>query len=401
MDSNSNSNSKGGNLYYTRRPSSVTVKPPIADRKFLIDFIITAYLGPDLKSPNPKSSVLQRLFSASPPYTSTDLGPSYVSISLLERLYYYLLKDASSDLVLNPDTLHLYLKGKLSLPDSDFTQDTPQFTTFFPSDLHQQIWYPDSFRVVKGVVLIDDPVVTCVKEEDVNRFRALTGVHTFKLNLNECLSFHIRHLPSNGGDGNGAKKVQETVTNGGCGSAQVQQVHKRKYNVDDTLKISQFPSATPTKEKAKGDCSKKMCKSDGPTVMPLVSIPDFDDCDQDSSVVLTGTARRGPLGPSVGVVDIGTSKVAYLFRVSLPGVKKLCDQFSCEIESDGRVHIRGLLSGGKTITKQSRVFKMKIRQLCSPGPFTLSFSLPGPVDPRLFAPNFRSDGIFEGVVIKH
>ena len=76
-------------------------------------------------------------------------------------------------------------------------------------------------------------------------------------------------------------------------------------------------------------------------------------------------------------------------------------QFSCEIESDGRVHIRGLLTGGRTITKQSRVFQMKIRQLCSPGPFTLSFSLPGPVDPRLFAPNFRSDGIFEGVVIKH
>lgn len=75
-------------------------------------------------------------------------------------------------------------------------------------------------------------------------------------------------------------------------------------------------------------------------------------------------------------------------------------QFSCDIESDGRVHIRGLLAGGRTITKQSRVFEMKILKLCSPGPFTVSFSLPGPVDPRLFAPNFRSDGIFEGVVIK-
>jgi len=43
---------------------------------------------------------------------------------------------------------------------------------------------------------------------------------------------------------------------------------------------------------------------------------------------------------------------------------------------------------------------MKTQQLCYPGPFTISFSLPGPVDPRLFAPNFRDDGIFEGVVIK-
>lgn len=78
----------------------------------------------------------------------------------------------------------------------------------------------------------------------------------------------------------------------------------------------------------------------------------------------------------------------------------MAGQFSCDIESDGRVQIKGLLSGGKTITKQSRVFQMKTRQLCSPGPFTLLFSLPGPVDPRLFAPNFGPDGIFEGVVIK-
>jgi len=76
------------------------------------------------------------------------------------------------------------------------------------------------------------------------------------------------------------------------------------------------------------------------------------------------------------------------------------DQFSCDIESDGKVEIRGLLSGGRTIARQSRLFQMKTQQLCSPGPFTISFSLPGPVDPRLFAPNFRSDGIFEGVVIK-
>lgn len=75
--------------------------------------------------------------------------------------------------------------------------------------------------------------------------------------------------------------------------------------------------------------------------------------------------------------------------------------FSCEIESNGKVHLRGSTSGGRTIKKRSRVFEMEFQQLCPPGPFTLSFSLPGPVDPRLFAPNFRSDGIFEAVVLKH
>ncbi|KAE9599360.1 putative HSP20-like chaperone [Lupinus albus] len=376
-------------LHYTRR-SSITLKPMISDCKFLIDFIITTYLGPDLKSHNPKCSILQRLISASSPYNLTHLGPSYVSISLLEKLYYYLLKDSSPDLILSLDMLHLYVKGKLSLQDSDFTHDSLQFTSFFPLDLHQQIWYPHSFRIVKGVLLIDDPVLTCFKqEEDLNRFKSLTGFSTFKLNLNECLAFQIHHLLSND-----INKVPEAIPNGRCPSEQFQHVHKTKYSADDNPKIQEFPRVVPTKDKAMGDCSK-------PTMMPLLSVPDIDTCDKDHSLVLTGTARRGLFGPSVGVVDIGISEAAYLFRVSLPGVKKVSNHFSCEIESDGRVEIRGLLGGGRSIMKQSRFFEMKIRQLCSPGPFTLSFSLPGPVDPRLFAPNFRSDGIFEGVVIKH
>lgn len=69
---------------------------------------------------------------------------------------------------------------------------------------------------------------------------------------------------------------------------------------------------------------------------------------------------------------------------------------------DGQVCIRGVTStGGKTVTKYSRVFEMKFQQQCAPGPFSLYFSLPGPVDPTLFSPNFRSDGIFEGVVAKY
>lgn len=39
-------------------------------------------------------------------------------------------------------------------------------------------------------------------------------------------------------------------------------------------------------------------------------------------VVLTGTAQEGKVGPPVGLVDIGVSEDAYLFRVSLPGIQK-------------------------------------------------------------------------------
>ena len=76
-------------------------------------------------------------------------------------------------------------------------------------------------------------------------------------------------------------------------------------------------------------------------------------------------------------------------------------EVSCEIECDGKVHIQGSTAGGKIIKKRSREFHMKTQNLCPSGPFTVSFNLPGPVDPRLFSPNFRDDGIFEAVIVKH
>ncbi|KAL5780909.1 hypothetical protein ACOSQ2_011646 [Xanthoceras sorbifolium] len=92
----------------------------------------------------------------------------------------------------------------------------------------------------------------------------------------------------------------------------------------------------------------------------------------------------------------------YSYNPRCSAAQRLAEgQFSCEIESDGKLHIQGSTPGEKTIRKCLRVFLMKFQQLCPPGPFTVSFSLPGPVDPGLFSPNFRSDGIFEGVVIKH
>lgn len=41
-----------------------------------------------------------------------------------------------------------------------------------------------------------------------------------------------------------------------------------------------------------------------------------------SHVFFTGTAKQGSAGPPIGLVDIGVSEVAYIFRVSLPGIEK-------------------------------------------------------------------------------
>ncbi|XP_062164386.1 increased DNA methylation 3 isoform X2 [Alnus glutinosa] len=128
---------------------------------------------------------------------------------------------------------------------------------------------------------------------------------------------------------------------------------------------------------------------------------DFADTSQlKPSVVLTGTAKEGSAAPPIGLVDIGTSESAYLFRVALPGVCKDQCKVKCEIQRDGRVHIEGVITGG-VLKDSSTVYLMKVQELCPPGPFTISFNLPGPVDPRLSSPAFRPDGILEVVVMKN
>ncbi|XP_012073585.1 increased DNA methylation 3 [Jatropha curcas] len=117
---------------------------------------------------------------------------------------------------------------------------------------------------------------------------------------------------------------------------------------------------------------------------------------------LTGTAKEGMNGPPIGLIDVGISENAYLFRVALAGMRKNECQLKCEIQRDGTVCIRGMVTpAGGILRDSSNRFKLKVQQLCPPGPFAMSFKLPGPVDPRLFCPNFRGDGILEGVVMKH
>uniref|UniRef100_A0A2P2QM96 SHSP domain-containing protein n=1 Tax=Rhizophora mucronata TaxID=61149 RepID=A0A2P2QM96_RHIMU len=119
------------------------------------------------------------------------------------------------------------------------------------------------------------------------------------------------------------------------------------------------------------------------------------------SVIVTGTAKQGSAGPPIGLVDIGVSKDAYLFRVSLPGIRQNECKLSCEIKLDGSVNIKGeVIYGGAILKNSSGVFEMKVQQLCPPGPFTLSFKLPGPADPRLVSTHFRADGILEVVAYK-
>ena len=76
-------------------------------------------------------------------------------------------------------------------------------------------------------------------------------------------------------------------------------------------------------------------------------------------------------------------------------------EFSCEVENDGKVLIKGVtMTGESTVYRHSQVFEMQTQNLCPPGHFSISFKLPGPVDPQQFSGNFGTDGILEGIVMK-
>ncbi|CAH9070414.1 unnamed protein product [Cuscuta europaea] len=179
---------------------------------------------------------------------------------------------------------------------------------------------------------------------------------------------------------------------------------KRNLNITRSAESDNIPQGVQLE-----GCLKKRCHDDDPLearesshlerpcIMPLLPL-----CGSKTSVTLSGTASKGATGPPIGTLDIGLSIPAYYFRIALPGVKKDLGEFSCEIEREGKVHIRGVTSTSENIlSRHSRLFEMKFQEQCPPGAFTMSFSLPGPVDPRLIAPNFRSDGIFEAVVMKY
>ncbi|WCJ44756.1 HSP20-like chaperones superfamily protein [Euphorbia peplus] len=116
-------------------------------------------------------------------------------------------------------------------------------------------------------------------------------------------------------------------------------------------------------------------------------------------MVCHGVATENVVSPPFGLVDIGESEDAYLFRVALPGLRKNECKIKCEILSNGTINVRGEVVPG--LQRESvGGFQTRVEQYSSPGPFTVSFQLPGETDPRLFSPNFRVDGIFEGVILK-
>ncbi|KAL4198102.1 hypothetical protein AMTRI_Chr03g44210 [Amborella trichopoda] len=380
------------------------------DQRFLLNFIIGTYLGPDVKSDSPRRSASQRIAEGRPPYYFTDLGNSFLKLSDVESLYYYILRNTHPSAVLKLNSLYKYFKGQLAPPASDAPDDERQFTSFFPSTLHGQGRYKGSFKIFKGIVIIDDPDTSYIRPADLDRFKILSGLDDLKIDRNEAQlyrhgyrtdkddpmdDFHLE-MDSMGDvpNGNAAEAAKRRNSRK---RRRIREIHQDSGEYFGEGKNIITPLAhVPPQETVKAP------DYNAPAMVVLASANRVEQWNPKPSIHFTGTARDARLGPLVGLVDIGSCKDAYLFRVALPGVKKDHRQFSCEVECDGKVLIKGVtVTGEKNMLRHSRWFHMRTENLCPPGPFTLSFRLPGPVDPRLFYGTFGPDGILEAIVRKY
>ncbi|CAA7037222.1 unnamed protein product [Microthlaspi erraticum] len=105
-------------------------------------------------------------------------------------------------------------------------------------------------------------------------------------------------------------------------------------------------------------------KKEGPSVTFLPYGPNADfyniiDQTKICVVALTGSASMGKIGFPIGEIDIAESDDTYFFRVALPSVSPDEKDFSCNIEPEGTVMIKGITTMGKeTVCRHSQVFKM-------------------------------------------
>ncbi|KAL0856689.1 hypothetical protein Bca101_061843 [Brassica carinata] len=313
-------------------PEKVLISLDIQDDKlFLLHFIIGTYFGPDLRlhddddDPNKKKqSAFQIQASSSLLPTKDDLSASRMKRAELERVYHHVLRDVDPSLVFNRKGLSRYFNEKNRRASN---VDLPLFRDLYPLKLHPESRVGNRYKLIESIVFVNDPDISCMSEDCVDRFKLLTGLKSFALSLNV--------------------DVTEVVD-------------------DETLETlgTNNNESKPTLE-------------------------------------VNGEIADAQAGEMMGLMDIGECDDAYLFRVSLPGVKRDERHFSCEIEDSGKVLVRGVsTTGEKQVHRYSQVFKMKTRNLFPPGHFSVSFRLPGPVHPQEFTGSFGIDGIFEGTVMK-
>ncbi|XP_062084709.1 increased DNA methylation 2-like [Humulus lupulus] len=354
------------------------------DQRFLLFFVIGTYFGPDLKGETPQKSVLQRIAEGLPPYTSDQLAGSHIETVEVEHIYRHVLRKAHQSAVVKLPLLLQFFDGNLPRNGDDPTANYPQFPDLFPPLLHPRSLSQNQNKIVENIVFVNNPEIYYIDREDIERFRRLTGLKDFLLDEDAA------GLHTTDGVISHSAAVQVDEFNGGFSPSKSSQKTRKTRCMDELLKIND-----PLQHDRAGSA--------------MVFLPSLPTESELSKIVaatkngfaLTGSAAVGPVGPTVGLMDIGECEDSYIFRMSLPGVKRDERDFSCEVSSEGQVLIRGATTTGeKTVYRYSQMFEMQTQNLCPPGRFSISFKLPGPVDPQQFSGKFGTDGILEGIVMK-
>lgn len=320
---------------------------PNDDRCFLLYFILGTYFGPDIKGETPKKSVLQRVAEGLPPYTSDQLTSSFLKIVELERVYYYLLRKADKSLAIKLPLLRQFFQGQ---GQDDGASNYPRFPDLFPPELHPQSWFRNRYKVIENIVFINNPEVLYIKQEDVDRFKRLSGLEDFQVDkdaamLHTALDGNVLCNMSAGQ----AEPNGNMPTNQSCSSSSRSRSSDDFSEPSDPLQHVHVPAPTssvpysgtnlrfsymaPLPPEDEIDPDKV-----GPAMLFLPSRPTKEEWSDivaasKNGFALTGSAAMGQVGPIIGLMDIGECEDAYLFRVSLPGVKR--DESKFLIKSQG------------------------------------------------------------------
>ncbi|XP_051123230.1 increased DNA methylation 2 [Andrographis paniculata] len=381
------------------------------DQCFLLSFIMGTYFGPDLERERPHKSALQRHAEGLPEYRTNNLAVSQMKTSVMESVYYYIMRKADASVRVKQDLLRPYIHG--SLPVSVRWPSTyPQFEDLFPSKLHWHSRFGSQQDTIGNIVFLNNPATDFIKPGDIARFKRLTGLDDFLLDRGSAMQYALAN--------NGILhdvRVQEKVAE----QEPIQPTNVEYVNCVSCTSTcpdgNEIPdcvmpggSSPCNAEPIAYSTQTSQVTANGDDLdqgtLYLPSCPSKDDWSNlvhsvKCGFALTGSAARGQVGPVLGLMDIGESEDSYLFRVALPGVQRDERDFSCEVESDGRVIIKGVtVTGERTVWKHSQTFQMLSHNLCPPGPFSITFTLPGPVDPQQFHGTFAADGILEGVAFK-
>jgi hypothetical protein len=319
------------------KPNNLKTDKLNDDQCFLLYFIMGTYFGPHHINGD-KKSVLQRVAEGLPSYTRDQLTTSFIKVAELERIYYYILRNVDKSLTVKLPFLRRFIQG---LECSTDVCNYPQFTDLFPLELHPQSRFKSSYKIIESIVFIDNPETCFLNREDVERFKRLSGLEDFLVDKDVARLYNCFDGSGLRNKSVGKGKVVErnrimSLPEIKCS----RNTSSRKVNESDDfseIKKHQLPrdacavtpiSCVPFNEgmalESEGD-SVKVC---GPAVLFLPSRPTKKEW---SDVVaatkkgfgLTGSAAMArTVGPIIGLVDIGECEDSYLFRMSLPGVKR-------------------------------------------------------------------------------